>query len=76
MAKKEKNSRNHRGFEAWETRKHEVGQTLPYQNAQKMYRRACLKQRIDEDRITDKNREEMRRLGMVSTIGGLEVAGV
>lgn len=76
MAKKEKNSRNHRGFEAWEARKREIGQTLPYQNAQKMWRRACLKIRITEDRITDKNREEMRRLGMVTVVGGLEVAGV
>jgi len=76
MAKKEKNSRNHRGFEAWVERKRELGQTLPYQNAQKMYRRACLKVRIAEGRITDKNREEMRRLEMVWTIGGLEIAEV
>jgi hypothetical protein len=76
MAKKEKTNKNHRANEAWLERKKELNQTLPYQNAQKMYRRACLKVRIAEGRITDKNREEMRRLGMVKVIGGLEVAGV
>ncbi len=64
MAKKEKNSRNHRGFEAWEARKREIGQTLPYQNAQKMWRRAALTARAEAGRLTDKNMVEMERVGL------------
>ncbi len=76
MAKKEKNQRNHRGYEMWVERKRESNAGIEFRTVQAMYRRACLKVRIAEGRITDKNREEMRRLGMVKEIGGLEVAGV
>lgn len=64
MAKKENYDKNHQAAEAWQKRKRELGQTLAYQTAQQMYRRACLQQRADENRLTEKNRAEMKRLGM------------
>jgi hypothetical protein len=63
MARKEKNARNHQAHEAWLRRKRENSATLPFQNAQRMWRRACLRQRAAEGRLTAKNRAEMERLG-------------
>ena len=67
MAKKEKNQRNHRAHEAWVERKQEINAGIEFKTAQKMYRRACLKQREAEGRLTEKNRTEMERLGMAAT---------
>ncbi len=61
--KRTKNTRNSQAHEAWLRRKREGNAELPYQNAQRMWRRACLRQRAAEGRLTAKNRAETERLG-------------
>lgn len=63
--KRTKNVTNPQANAAWQARKKEINQndTIHWQ-FQNMYRRACLKQREAEGRLTEKNKVEMTRLGM------------
>jgi hypothetical protein len=60
-----KNVTNPQANAAWQTRKreHNAGDTQ-HQWFQKEYRKACLKTRAAEGRLTEKNKIEMTRLGM------------
>ena len=64
MAKKEKHNKNHGAHEAWEQRKHDINSSPVAVQLQKIWRIGALRQRAAEDRLTDKNRVEMKRLGV------------
>ena len=62
--KRTKNVTNPQAHDAWNKRKREHNQNdTTHWQFQKMWRRACLKQREAERRLTEKNRAEMTRIG-------------
>jgi len=66
--KRLKNVTNPQAHEAWRKRKRELNEanTLARQ-FQKIYRVGCLKQRAKERRLTKKNFDECKRLGLTGT---------
>ena len=64
MAKKDKNERNHGGHNAWTERKRGSNSSLPYVVAQTAWRKACLRKREAEGRLTEGNLAEMERVGI------------
>jgi len=63
--KRSKNTRNHRAQEAFkESSRMARASDVVAQTSQEMFRRDCLKQRIAEGRITEKNKKEMVTLRM------------
>ena len=64
MAKKENNNRNHQAYEAWGRRKTEMNADPMAKQFQKIWRIGCLRQRIAENRMTEKNKAEAIRVGI------------
>lgn len=63
--KRTKNVTNPQAHDAWNRRKHEANAAnTQHQWFQKEYRKACLKTRAAEGRLSEKNKAEMTRLGM------------
>ena len=63
--KRTKNVTNPQSREAWHRRKREINAAdTQHQQFQKIWRRACLKQRAADGHTTEKNRAEMARLGL------------